>query len=104
MIETGFPKTLDISISKLFFLAPALHDTESELLGTFSFDSSQISQLNNIAKKIYIYHSSDDHLVPLSDSVELYGYFSNATFRQFSDKGHFYTEAELPEIVKDIKN
>ncbi len=103
MIETGFPKSQKLPISKFFFLAAALHDTQHELLGTFSFDVQSISKLWYIANQVYIYHSSDDDLVPMSDSEELFEYFPDATFREFTDKGHFYKETRLPEIEEDIK-
>lgn len=103
MIETGFPQSKNLSISKIFFLAAALHDSEQEKLGSFSFDTFRLWELQNIAKHIYIYHSRDDEIVDFSESKELFSYFPDAIFREFTDKGHFYKEAELPEIVKDIK-
>jgi hypothetical protein len=36
--------------------------------------------------------------------LKLNSYFPEATFREFYDKGHFYKEAELPEIIEDIKS
>ncbi len=56
------------------------------------------------AQRIYIYHSQDDTIVPFEESLELKGFFPEAEFREFYDKGHFYLEAELPELVEDIKN
>lgn len=104
MIETGFPRNSHISISKFFFLAPALHDSLEEQLGSFSFEVEDIRKLWNIAGEVYIYHSIDDTIVPISDSEELYTYFPNAVFRRFTDKGHFYKETEIPEIIQDIKS
>lgn len=42
MIETGFPASRNLTISKIFFLAAVLHDSEQEKLGSFSFDTSRL--------------------------------------------------------------
>jgi len=92
-------------IKKLFFIAPAIEDTPNEKLGTFSFDLDLCyNKIQRWSEQIYIYHSSDDDLVPIEQSLKLKTYFPDAIFREFEHRGHFYKEAELPEIVEDIKN
>lgn len=94
-----------VHISKLFLIAPAIEDTHDEKLGTFAFDLEQVySRVARWCKKIYIYHSQDDELVPFQQSLTLKSYFPEAVFREFDDRWHFYKEAELPELVEDIKN
>ena len=90
-------------IKKIFFLAAALHGTPLEKLGTFEFDISKISDLQDRFKDIFIYHSLDDDIVPMSHSEELYTYFPHAIFRKFSDKGHFYQLERFVEVEEDIK-
>jgi len=100
LIEEGdFP----VKIKKTFFIATALHDSPEEILGNFSFDISKISHLKNILGEIFIYHSKDDTIVDFSESEELFSYLPQATFRKFIDRGHFYLEAELPELEEDIR-
>ena len=95
--------TIPVKIKKTFFLAAALHDSPEEILWNFSFDITKIPEIKNLLGEIFIYHSRDDHIVPFSDSQELFSYFPDATFREFTNKGHFYLESELPEILIDIK-
>lgn len=99
-----YENTFPVKIKKTIFIAAALHDTEKERLGTFTLDKNKIPEIAKQTGEIVCYHSRDDELVPFSDFEVMKTYFPDATFREFSDKGHFYTEAELPEIIEDIKN
>lgn len=51
---------------------------------------------------IYIYHSTDDHVVEYADAETYKSRLSKAELRKFTDRGHFFQE-EFPEIVADIK-
>lgn len=99
LTENAFP----VRIGKIFFVAPALNDTKQEQLGTFQFDKKKISQISRLTKEIFIYHSRDDTIVPISDSLELLCYLPQATFKEFSDRGHFYLQTRFPEIEEEIK-
>jgi len=99
--ENEFP----VRIKKIFFIAPAIADTPDERLGSFSFDLETVyHRIERWTDQIYIYHSRDDDLVPFEQSLELKSYFPEAIFREFEDRGHFFLESELPELVEDIKN
>ena len=100
LIENDFP----VKIKRLIFVAAALNDSKQEKLGSFSLDKSKISQIQNKIWEIICYHSLDDELVSYSDFEELKTYFPDATFREFSNKWHFYMEERLTEIEDDIKN
>lgn len=94
-----------ISIKKLFFLAAATDDTPDEKLWSFSFDIDMCyNKVQRWAEQVYIYHSRDDMIVPIEQSLKLKSYFPTAVYREFDDKGHFYLEAELPELLEDLKN
>jgi predicted alpha/beta hydrolase family esterase len=94
-----------IKIKKLFLIAAAIEDTKYEVLGSFSFDIEQVyTRVSRWSQEIFIYHSLDDHIVPYEQSLKLNSFFPEATFREFHDRGHFYLEAEFPELVEDIKN
>ena len=84
-------------------MAAALHDTQKERLGSFRLDAQKIPTIISQVKDIKVYHSRDDDIVPFSDFEIMKTYFPTATFREFSDRGHFYLESELPEIEEDIK-
>jgi len=99
--ENEFP----VRIKKLFLIAPAIEDTPDEKLGSFAFDLEHTyNKVSRWSEQIYIYHSQDDNLVPYEQSLQLKQYFPEAIFREFHDRGHFYKEAELPELVEDIKS
>ncbi len=94
-----------IRIKKLFLLAAAIEDTPDEVLGTFSFNLDLCyHKVQRWTDTIYIYHSRDDAIVPLEQSLKLKTYFPYAIYREFENKGHFYKETELPEMVEDIKS
>jgi len=90
-------------MKKIFFLAPALRETPDETLGSFMVEVEKLSELKNIADEIYIYHSTDDIVVPFEQSEELLTYFPDAVFRKYEDKGHFFLEERIPDLEKDIK-
>lgn len=99
--ENEFP----VRIKKLFFIAPAIADTPDEKLWSFSINIDTIyHRISRWTDMIYIYHSRDDAMVPFEQWLELKSYFPEAIFREFEDKGHFYMESEIPEIIQDIKS
>lgn len=94
-----------IKIKKLFLVAVAIEDTKDEILGSFTFDLERVyTRVSRWSKEIFIYHSMDDQIVPYEQSLELNSFFPEATFREFHDRGHFYLEAEFPELLEDIKS
>jgi len=98
-----YENTFPVKIKRLIFVAAALHDTELERLWTFKLDKEKIPTIVSQVDDIVCYHSTDDHMVPFSDFLQMKEYFPNATFREFNDRGHFYKEERLPEIEEDIK-
>lgn len=54
------------------------------------------------AGKVYIFHSSDDPVVPLHDSSDYENAVPNSELKVFTDRGHFSQE-HLPELVEAIK-
>ncbi len=98
--ENEFPR----KIKKLFLIAPAIHDTPQEKLGTFWLNIEDIYyKVSRWAEKIYIYHSRDDDLVPFEQSLHLATFFPEATFRDFDDRGHFFLEEKILELEEDIQ-
>jgi predicted alpha/beta hydrolase family esterase len=96
---------LPVRIKKLFFIAPAISDTPDAKLGSFAFDLDLVySRVQRWAEKIFIYHSRDDDCVPFEQWLELHSYFPESVFREFHNRGHFYKQELLPELIDDIKN
>lgn len=92
-----------IKIKKLFLIAAAIDTTPNEVLGSFAFNIEEAyTRVSRWCEQIYIYHSHDDHVVPFEQSLKLNSFFPEAVFREFYDRGHFYTQAEFPEIIEDI--
>lgn len=93
-----------IHIKKLFLIAAGIADTPQEKLGSFHFDLEKTyHKVSRWCEQIYIYHSSDDPLVPFQQSLELKQYFPEAIFREFDDRGHFYKEERLLELEQDLQ-
>lgn len=96
--------TLNINISKIFFLAAAVEDCDKEILGSFQLENNDFSNINKQCKDIYLYHSKDDQSVPFSQFDIMKNYFPDAKTRIFENKGHFYKEERLIELEEDIKS
>jgi predicted alpha/beta hydrolase family esterase len=57
--------------------------------------------LADIAEKIFIYHSTDDHVVPYSHALAIKSYLPEAKLMTFSDRDHMW-QAEFPELLENI--
>ena len=93
--------TTDISfkIKQLHLVAPAVTEADCPGLGEFASNSTDWPKLAKVAKEIHIYHSTDDEIVPFSQSEQLAEALPTATLHSFTDRGHFF-QSELPELLK----
>lgn len=94
--ENDCPKKI-----KALFLIAAPFNKSEESLADFALDQP-LNNLKNQIENIYLYHSQDDVVVPIS---HLEGYkkeLPNAQTRIFENRGHFNME-HFPEIVEDLK-
>jgi predicted alpha/beta hydrolase family esterase len=82
-------------------LVAGVLDDEQEYLGDFLPDIKKISQLAKEIKYIYIYHSTDDPLVPYSHAERLAQALPQATLLTFEDRGHF-RQTDFPELLANI--
>jgi predicted alpha/beta hydrolase family esterase len=96
--ENKFPKKIDA-----LFLLAAPFEKKGNTLGDFKL-SDNFSKLNKQVKKIYILHSEDDPVVPISDSDKYISALPLAELVIFHDKGHFNTEefSGLVYLIKDL--
>lgn len=94
--ENDYPKKI-----KALFLIAAPFDKSEDSLVDFVLDQP-LDNLKNQIENIYLYHSQDDVVVPIS---HLEGYkkeLPSAQTRIFENRGHFNME-HFPEIVEDLK-
>lgn len=97
--ENDFPK----NIEGLFLVAAPYGGTSAEgSLASFSFDHP-VNNLEHKAKRIFLYHSRDDQVVPFSDLAKYKSDLPSADTREFEDRGHFIQDT-FPEILEDIKS
>lgn len=60
--------------------------------------ASKLQQIENI----FLYHSRDDEVVPITHLRYFAEQLTNATVREFDNRGHLFGRG-LPELVEDIK-
>lgn len=94
--EGRFPKKIEG-----LFLVSAVYEADTEEYSLASFTLPD--RLNIDVEKIYLYHSEDDPIVPVSDIEQYMERLPQATARLFKDRKHF-TQEEFPELVEDIKS
>ncbi len=96
LTEEWFPK----QISKLYLIS-SVSNNKIEYLWDFEVDLKKISILQDLSKKIVIYHSTDDSEVPYTNSLEIHANLPKAELIPFSDRGHF-RQREFPELLENI--
>jgi len=97
--ENNFPKKI-----KSVHLVAAPYDTEhcKESLADFALPKN-LANFTKQTRKIFLYQSKDDTVVPYIDVEKYKRDIPNATLEIFEDRGHFLQE-DFPELIKDIKN
>jgi len=71
-------------------------------LGDFKLPKS-LEKINQQVKKIFIYQSTDDPVVPFADFKKYQAALKNLTARILKKREHI-TQEKFPEIIKDIRN
>lgn len=94
--ENIFPKKVDA----LFLVAAPFTQADESLEGFKLGDD--LEGISKQVAKIFILHSKDDPVVPISDSDEYASRLPDAELVLFEDKGHFNTE-EFSGLVYLIK-
>lgn len=94
-----------LNIKAVFLLAApcgACADETGNDCGTFQFLQEKLNKLANQVKKVEIWHSKDDFVVPYQHALVYKQYLPEATLATFEDKNHFLVP-EFPELVNKIK-
>ncbi len=94
--ENKFPKKI-----KAVFLVGAVYDTDCDGYSLAGFALPHT--LNLQTEQIYLYHSTDDPVVPFSALEKYRKALPKAHTRIFDDRKHLNQE-EFPELVEDIRN
>ena len=100
--ENKFPK----KIKAVFLVASPYDDRDFGYLGDFALPKS-LDGLEKQANKLFIYHSTDDPIVPFVEFSKYKKALPKAHTEVFKDRGHFNQETYqggFPEIVRDIKS
>lgn len=90
--ENKFPKKI-----KALFLVAAPYYTLNDFKLT-----KKLNKLDNQVKKIFLYHSKDDPMVPFVDSEKYKLALPNAKIIIFKNRKHF-DQTKFSELIKDIK-
>jgi len=96
--ENTFPK----KVRSLHLIAAPFNDESQESLGDFRLQAD-VSVVSTTAEKIFLYHSSDDPVVPITEVDKYADALPQAIVRRFVDRGHFHVQ-EFPELEEDIRN
>ena len=95
--ENIFPK----SISAIFLVAACYGKGADYSLADFAL-TKDLNDLQKQSPKIFLYHSSDDQIVPFGDFAKYKKSLPDAIVRAFTDRGHFNQES-FPELLDDIR-
>jgi len=71
--------------------------------GDFNFDTSKLENMTKQCDKIYVLHSKDDPIVPVSHGTSYKKVLPAVKYMEFEDRGHFLQETFL-ELIESIKN
>ena len=97
--ENNFPKKILGT-----FLVSAPYDAETFEYTLVDFVlPADLKKFEEQGGKIYLYHSTDDDVVPFDNLEKYKKQLPSATARVFEDRGHFNQE-DFPELVQDILN
>jgi predicted alpha/beta hydrolase family esterase len=100
LCENSFPN----NINQLHLVTPVFSHTPHETIGNFSFDNTKLGNVSKQCKKIFLYHSHDDDIVPFNHSVEYHNRLNNSELLEFEDKGHFIDQEHFEELVDKIRD
>lgn len=97
--ENKFPKKI---LASILIASPYDEKGTEDPLCDFKISVS-LDKFRKQGNKIFIYQSKDDPAVSYLDLEKYQKALPDAIARIFKDKGHF-SQAEFPELVKEIKN
>lgn len=98
--ENSFPK----KIAQLHLVCPASSNEGliDENIADFEFNFSDLPHLVSQCEQIFLYHSTDDHIVPYTQSEKLAKHLPGVIFEKFDTRWHFYTFSAFPELLDNM--
>lgn len=97
--ENEFPK----EIAELHLVAPVLTDEWliDEYICDFAPQESKVANIEKKSKKVFLYFSEDDPILPFKQYFEFKKLLKNSKFFIFQDRGHF-SQPAFPELLENI--
>jgi uncharacterized protein len=104
LVKYLIENTLPFTVKELYLVAAPFEpaDFGGEDGGDFSFDTKRVGELAEKVDKIYIFHSTDDFVVPYTHALKYKEALPKAELMAFEGKNHFLVP-EFPELVSKIK-
>lgn len=96
--------TVSVPIRALYLIAAPSgpDDFGGEDGGDFRFDPARAAQGLRQAEHMYLFHSTDDPVVPFSHAERYSELLPQAKLVQYKDRGHFLDET-FPELIEHLK-
>ena len=99
--ENTFPK----KIKQLHLVSSVFDESdmsdEEKYAWDFAYNPKIIPHLEDQAEEIFLYHSTDDDIVPYSHVEKIKAYLPKAKLITLSDRGHI-NQPEFPELLENI--
>ena len=95
--ENTFPRT----IASVHLIAAPFESAEGMYSLADFVLSDSLEKLQDQAARVYLYHSTDDPVVPFTDLAKYQAKLPYARASIFSDRAHFNQES-FPELVANI--
>ena len=99
LAENDFP----VPIGATIVVAGAYSTDMDDMAAEFAAPAS-LALLEKQGGRIFLYHSTDDPIVPFAELAKYQAALPRATARIFNDHGHFFGRETFPELVADIKS
>ena len=102
--ENIFPK----KIKQLHLISSVFDESdmseEEKYAWDFAYDPAIIPHIQPQVEQIFLYHSTDDDIVPYSHTEKIKAYLPKAKLITLTDKGHLFGVSEFPELLQNIIN
>lgn len=100
--ENTFPK----KIKQLHLVSSVFDesdmDDDEKYSWDFAYDPQIIHHIENQVEEIFLYHSTDDDIVPYAHTQKIKAYLPKAKVITLTDRGHFFGQLEFPELLENI--
>lgn len=100
--ENIFPKKIQqVHLISSVFDESDMSD-EEKYAWDFAYEETIIPNIQNQVEQIFLYHSTDDDIVPYTHTQKIKAYLPHAKLITLTDRGHFIGQWEFPELLENI--